>query len=309
MLLVLVLLAGAGLARLGGPGVQPKATTRTLAAAARPPAAPPLSYSFAGLKAHGQQPLDVHAEAGIVVDLDSRTVLWALAPSRHRAPASLTKMTTAMVALDHTSAGRVLTVPSGAAAMPPDRMGLGAGEQVSVEDLLYGLFLDSGNDAAETLGTRIMPWGRFVQAMNQKVRWLGLHDTRFVNPSGLDAAGQYSSAYDLAVIGGYLELHYPLLARVAATREKVIPASAGHKAFDTYNLDKMLRMYPGATGLKTGFTDNAGGCLVATATRGGRHLLAVVLGSDVFFTDAVRMLDYGFSVVPGGAGGGQPAAN
>ncbi|MGH7777733.1 MAG: D-alanyl-D-alanine carboxypeptidase family protein [Candidatus Dormibacterales bacterium] len=278
-----------------------------VAAATRAGGPASVSYGFAWLRRHGQPALDVHAAAAIVVDLDTRTVLWALSPDLRRAPASLTKMVTAMVALDHASPQQVLTVPAAAAAMPPDRMGLGEGDRVTVEDLLYGVFLDSGNDAAETLGTRILPWGRFVQVMNEKVKQLGLTGTRFVNPTGLDAPGHYSTAYDLAVIGGYLEEHYPLLARVAETREKWMSAGPGHKAFDLRTLDKMLAIYPGATGLKTGFTDNAGGCLVATATRGGRHLLAVVLGSDVFFTDATRMLDYGFSVTPTAPGRGPTA--
>lgn len=280
---------------------RPASTPATPAAAARATARPPLGFSFKGLDARTGATVAVRARSGILVDLDTRTVLWAREQDARRAPASLTKMVTAMVALDHASPDQVLTVPREAAAMPPDRMGLRAGEKVTVREALYGLFLDSGNDAATTLATRILRWGRFVADMNAKVRALGLHDTRFVNATGLDATGHFSTAYDLAVIGGYLEAHYPLLARIAATPEKVIPATATHRAFDARNLNKMLTIYPGATGLKTGFTDFAGGCLVASATRAGRHLLAVVLGSDVFFTDAVHLLDYGFSRPPGPA--------
>lgn len=269
-----------------------------LAAAPSKPVEPALSYSFGWLDAHPSPPLPVAARAAIVVDLDSKRVLWARNPFAARAPASLTKMVTAMVALDHTSPDALLRVPPAAAAMPPDRMGLKAGNLISVRDLLYGVFLLSANDAAETLAESILRPDRFLAAMNAKVARLGLRQTHFVNATGLDAPGHQSSSYDLAVIGGWLETHYPLLAQIAATKQHYIPATAGHGPFDTYTLNKMLTLYPQATGLKTGFTDQAGGCLVATAVRGGRHLLAVVLGSPIFFTDARRLLDYGFSVHP-----------
>jgi D-alanyl-D-alanine carboxypeptidase (penicillin-binding protein 5/6) len=179
--------------------------------------------------------------------------------------------------------------------MEPDVMGLSAGEVVTVEDLLYGLFLDSGNDAAETLARAIIPRSRFLAEMNAKARLLGLADTSFVNPTGLDAPGHYSSAHDLAVVAGYLETRYPRLAAIASAKERRIPATAGHKAFDPRNLNKLVWNYAGADGLKTGFTDAAGGCVAGSATRGGRHLLVLVMGSAVFFTEAERLLDYGFS--------------
>jgi D-alanyl-D-alanine carboxypeptidase (penicillin-binding protein 5/6) len=179
--------------------------------------------------------------------------------------------------------------------MEPDVMGLSAGEVVSVRDLMYGLFLDSGNDAAETLAQTILPRDRFLAAMNAKVAGWGLKDTHFTNPSGLDAEGLHSTAYDLSVIAAHLQLEHPELIEIAGTKEHPIAGTSQHKAFDPYSLNKLLWQYPGATGLKTGFTDDAGGCVAGTATRNGRHLVAIVLGSDVFFTDAGRLLDYGFS--------------
>ena len=260
--------------------------------AGRAPAAAPYYSGFA--PALGPD-LGLAAEAAILVDLDARRVLWAKDAGSRRAPASLAKMMTAMVAVDLAGLDRRLTVPEEATGVVPNLMGLEPGDQVTVREVLYGLFLDSGNDAAETLGQAILPRARFIAEMNARARAWGLRDTAFSNPSGLDDAGLTTTPYDLAVIAGHLESGYPALMEIAGTRSQSIPATSAHHAYAPYSLNKLLWTYPGATGLKTGFTDDAGGCVVATATRGGRHLIAVVMHSDVFFTDAARLLDYGFS--------------
>ncbi len=275
---------------------QTRTATRAVGRVVAAPTAPPAFYSTAFAEARPAPALGVTAKAGILVDLDARRVLWERSSREQRAPASLTKMVTAMVALDHAALDSKVVVPDAAVHVEPDVMGLSAGEVVSVRELLYGLFLDSGNDAAETLARTLMPRDRFLALMNAKAAGWGLGDTHFVNPSGLDSAGHRSTAYDLAVIAGHLELEHPELMQIAGTREHPIPGTSEHKAFDPHNLNKLLWQYPGATGLKTGLTDDAGGCVAASATRGGRHLVAIVLDSDVFFTDAIRLLDYGFSI-------------
>jgi D-alanyl-D-alanine carboxypeptidase (penicillin-binding protein 5/6) len=178
-------------------------------------------------------------------------------------------------------------------------MGLSAGEQLTVREILYGLFLDSGNDAAEALASGIVPRDRFIRQMNQKAKSIGLTASHFVNPSGLDAPGHGMSAHDLVHTAAYLDAYYPELAAIAATRSIAIAATATHKAFYPQNLNGLLFSYPGATGLKTGLTDNAGGCMLATATRDGRHLIAVVMNdTGRSAADAATLLDYGFSVHP-----------
>jgi D-alanyl-D-alanine carboxypeptidase (penicillin-binding protein 5/6) len=123
--------------------------------------------------------------------------------------------------------------------------------------------------------------------------------THFVTPSGLDAPGHVMSAHDLAHVAAYLDEYYPALAAIASTKELAISATADHKAFYPHNLNPLLWSYPGATGLKTGLTDNAGGCIVATATRDGRHLIAVVMNATMHSAaDATALLNYGFSVAP-----------
>ncbi len=256
------------------------------------------AFSNYWLATHPQPPLPIHGEAMYLVDLDTRMVIWQKDPETMRAPASLTKLVTAMVAVDDAgSLDRVIEVTPQATQVVPSVMGLTAGERLTVRQLLDGLFLDSGNDAAEALATGIVPRDRFLEQMNLKAGSIGLSNSHFTNPSGLDAAGHGMSAHDLVHVAAFLDRYYPELAAIAGTKDVAIPAAADHKAFYPHNLNRLLWSYPGATGLKTGLTDNAGGCMLATATRGGRHLIVVVLNDTGRSTaDAATLLDYGFSV-------------
>jgi D-alanyl-D-alanine carboxypeptidase (penicillin-binding protein 5/6) len=210
-----------------------------------------------------------------------------------------------MVAVDDAgSLDHIVEVTRQATQVVPSVMGLTAGEQLTVRELIDGLLLDSGNDAAEALATGIVPRDRFIRQMNQKAKSIGLTASHFVTPSGLDAPGHGMSAHDLVHTAAYFDTYYPELAVIAATRDVAIPATATHKAFYPHNLNRLLWSYPGATGLKTGLTDNAGGCMLATATRGGRHLIAVVLNATGYSTnDASILLDYGFGTHPARAFG------
>jgi D-alanyl-D-alanine carboxypeptidase (penicillin-binding protein 5/6) len=254
-------------------------------------------FSNLWLAVNPQPALAIHGQAAYLVDLDTRQVMWARDPETSRAPASLTKLITAMVAVDDAgSLDRVVLVGKEVTTVVPSVMGLSAGERVTVRELLDGLFLDSGNDAAEALASGIVPRDRFVRQMNQKAKSIGLSASHFVNPSGLDAPGHGMSAHDLAHAAAYLDQYYPALAAIASTKDVAIPATSQHKAFYPHNLNPMLWSYPGATGLKTGLTDAAGGCVIATATRGNRHLIAVVLNATHHSADdATLLLNYGFS--------------
>ncbi|HEX9476591.1 MAG TPA: D-alanyl-D-alanine carboxypeptidase family protein [Candidatus Dormibacteraeota bacterium] len=259
-------------------------------------------FDFSGiwLAINAQPSLPIHGQAAYLVDLDARTVLWARDPETSRAPASLTKLITAMVAADDAgSLDRVVVVAKEATQVIPSVMGLSPGERLTVRELLDGLFLDSGNDAAEALARGIVPYDRFIRQMNQKAKSIGLTASHFVNPSGLDAPGHGMSAHDLAHTAAYLDQYYPALAAIAGTKDVAIPATMQHKAFYPHNLNPILWTYPGATGLKTGLTDDAGGCIVATATRNGRHLVAVVLNATRHSADdATVLLNYGFNTHP-----------
>jgi D-alanyl-D-alanine carboxypeptidase (penicillin-binding protein 5/6) len=257
-------------------------------------------FSSLWLAANPQPSLPIHGQAAYLVDLDTRQVMWARDPETSRAPASLTKLITAMVAVDDAgSLDRTVVVAKEAVQVIPSVMGLSAGEILSVRQLLDGLFLDSGNDAAEALARGIVPRDRFIRQMNQKAKSIGLTASHFVNPSGLDATGHGMSAHDLAHAAAYLDQYYPELASIADTKDVAIAATSQHKAFYPHNLNPMLWSYAGATGLKTGLTGDAGGCIVATATRDGRHLIAVVLNATLHSAaDATVLLNYGFSIKP-----------
>ena len=243
----------------------------------------------------------IKARAAILVDLDSGATLFSRGEHGRLAPASLTKVVTVLTALDILGLDQVVTVPASINQLPWDstRMGLRAGERLTVRELMYGIFLNSGNDAAITLSEVAMPRAAFVDRMNAKAAALGMSDSRFVNPIGLDDPGLYSSAADLAKAAIALRSSFPEVAAIAAVPAITLPASATHHALRLYNLNDLIRKYPGATGLKTGWTGRAGGCLIATATRDGRHLLAVVMGSPRVFDEAAALLDYGFASPPG----------
>ena len=237
------------------------------------------------------------ARSAIVMDLDTGTTLFQLDPHGRHAPASLTKVVTALVALDDLRLDQLITVPASINQLPWDstRMGLRVGERLTVRELLYGLFLNSGNDAAITLSEAVTPRPAFMARMNAKAAALGMADTHFVNPIGLDDPAHYSSAADLARAAVELTRRFPTVAAMASIASLTLPATSTHHAYALHNLNDLVRKYPGATGLKTGWTGRAGGCLIATATREGQHLLVVVMGSPRVFEEAAALLDYGFA--------------
>ena len=243
----------------------------------------------------------IDAQEIVIVNLDTGRFLWQSNARAAWAPASLTKIFTAMVAVDLMGLNTTVTVPASISQLPADStlMGLTPGERVTVRELMYGVFLNSGNDAAETLASAVTARSVFIADMNAKAARLGLRTTHFENPTGLDAAGHYSSAYDLAIASAYLESHYGSLVSIAATPSITIPATATHKAFNLVSLDKLLWTYPGTYGLKTGWTDAALGCLITTSNRGGHRLLAVLLGAPAgtAYAQMPKVLDYGFELI------------
>ena len=265
-------------------------------------------FSKDWLASHPQPAVDVKGESAILVDVGTHQVLWERDPHSVRAPASLAKLVTAMVVADHVSSlNQRVRVPPEADVKAIQQiepastvMGLNAGEVLTVRELLTGLFLRSGNDAAEALARGIgIPRGRFIGLMNDKARAIGMSDSHFTTPVGLDDPGMKSTTYDLAVVAYAIDTRYPDLAAIADEPEMHLPATSTHKQFDGVNwLHSFFGNYPGATGMKTGYTDDAGGCTVTTASRGNRRLIAVVMHSSVFVTDAEHLLDYGFSVRP-----------
>lgn len=241
----------------------------------------------------GESP-QLSAPAGALFDLGSGRLLLEVGARERRPIASVTKVMTAMVVMDHAAPRDIVTVTSTMAAQSGAALGLRPGERIAIRDLLYALLLQSANDAAVALAEHVAGGvERFVAMMNRRARELGLEDTRFASPNGLDDAG-YSTAADLAVITVHA-LRHPTIARAVATRFRSIPAPEGEER-QVQNRNALLWLYPGAVGVKTGWTSAAGFCLVAAAERRGLRLGSVVLGApQEAFSDAVALLDHGFA--------------
>lgn len=235
----------------------------------------------------------VSSRAALLMDARTGQVLWEENGYMRRAPASTTKILTAYLALRQGRMTDPVTVSVRAAATPGSRMHLVAGEVYLLRDLLTGLLLRSGNDAAEAIAEHLGGGDsrRFIAGMNAAAYRLGALNTRFENPHGLTATGHYSSAYDLALLAR-AAFGDPRFARRVGTRETVLETPRGKRQL--HNTNALLGSFPGADGVKTGTTDAAGNCLVASATRSGWRLIAVVLKSRDRYGDAARILSYGF---------------
>lgn len=230
--------------------------------------------------------LEVSATAAVLMDADMGQVLYEKNSDRQMLIASTTKIMTALVVLEHAAPDDVITVT-------PDHMAEGssmylrAGETVRVEELLYGLLLCSGNDAALALTECAGGLTPFVALMNEKAAALGMAHTSFANPNGLDADGHYSTARDMAVLAA-AAVENPTFRRICSSRSVTI----GQRTMENHN--RLLRQVEGCVGLKTGYTRAAGRTLVSCAERDGCRLVAVTLQDGNDWADHAALYDYGF---------------
>lgn len=262
----------------------------------------PLTLCPARARAAAPVEPDVTAVAAAVVELPSGAILWGRDIHAQRAPASITKMMTALVAADLAPLDTNVTVQE-SDLVGEASMGLVSGETLTVEALLYGMLLPSGNDAAtalaRTLGrqpgdtTPAQSVQHFVDKMNAKAKTLGAKETHFTNPHGLDEPGHLTSAADLALIAAAFAAN-PTLMRIAGS---VTYDGFGHTLHTTNKLLYDGR-YPSVIGGKTGQTENAGYTLVEISSHGGRQMLSIELGTtaDAFWTDAIHLLSYGYAL-------------
>ena len=243
-------------------------------------------------RAGAPTPPIVQARAAVVLEVATGSVLYAKSAHERLPPASLTKMATAMVALERAEPERSI-VASARSMVEPAVIGLDPGDRLPLREALYGLLLNSGNDVAlaiaETLGDGSIT--TYVGWMNMLVRSLGLADTHFANPHGLDIGEHYSSAYDMAVVGRTL-MRQPLLRSIVSERRHDYD---GPPLWAFRNINRFLATYPGADGIKTGYEIRAGRCLAASATRNGRQLIVVVLNSEDYVADSATLMNYGFA--------------
>jgi serine-type D-Ala-D-Ala carboxypeptidase (penicillin-binding protein 5/6) len=308
-LLAVVLSKSGGDGRGGGPastaaakGARPKTVVKpTLSAIGLPLGKPALSLRGLGLPQEDAVHIAFHhpPRAGILFDLDTGQVLWQHNPDTRLRIASLTKMMTALLTVEAEPPSARVLVTKAAVDSAGSKVGvLPLGRHVRLETMLYGLLLPSGNDAAIALGQHVAgSIASFVKRMNERAAQLGMGCTRYSSPSGYVDAANFSCAADLAVLARVDE-QQPRLARIVRTLSKQLPLPIkGGKVYLYNNNPLLIYHYPGATGLKTGFTDAAGRCLVATAERGGVRLGVVVLHSRNPGTQARQLLDRAFQGV------------
>lgn len=245
------------------------------------------------------------AVSGILIEANSGRIIYEKEKDKQVAVASMTKMVAQIIILENIEAGKikwddVITVSKNAEEMGGSQIYLQQGEKMTVEDLMKGISMASGNDATVAMAEVISGTEeRFVKLMNQKVKELGLKNTAFKNCTGLDEEGHYSSAYDMAMIARELVVNHPEILRFSSMYEDYLREDTTNK-FWLVNTNKLVRFYEGADGLKTGHTDAAQYCLAATAKRKGVRLIGIVLGvpnSKVRNTQAMQLLDYGFNNV------------
>ena len=231
----------------------------------------------------------------VVFDARSGRVLWEKRPHERRQVASTTKIMTALLALRKLGPHEVVTVDRSVPRVPLVREGLRAGEQVEAWKLLYGTLLYSGNDSA--LALAIAAGGcrpAFVAMMNDEAKRLGLRDTHFRSPSGVEDADNYSSAWDMAALTR-VAMRNARFRAIVRTKRKEVPWAAPTYSKIYINKNLMLTRYPGANGVKTGWTTKAKHCLVASVRRNGLWLIAVVLGADDSYGDVKKLFAYGFA--------------
>jgi D-alanyl-D-alanine carboxypeptidase (penicillin-binding protein 5/6) len=251
-----------------------------------------LALFAAGLASAAEDPFPGAGEA-YLVKRDGR-LLWARAADRRLPPASLAKMMTALLALERGALDEVATVGPGAARATGTRLHLRAGERLRASDLLAATVIRSANDACRALAEHLAgSAGAFVAQMNRRAGALGMADTRFADPCGHDRPDQYTTASDLVVLAEVL-LRQPEYLRLARTPSLKIRTVDGRRSFAFSNTNALLGRYEGAVGLKTGYTSQAGNCLVALAERNGVRVLVVLLNAPNRWWNAVGLLNQAF---------------
>ncbi len=212
-----------------------------------------------------------------------------------RPMASTTKLMTALVAAERLEADATVAVPDGAVPVEGTQLGLRAGQPITVRDLLAGLLLESGNDAANALALTVSDsYDAFATLMNERARTIGMTDSRFVTPSGLDADGHAASARDMALLGG-AALDEPIVSELCASKSATLDLDGRRVTVTNHN--KLLRLMDGCVGMKTGFTKKSGRCLVSAAVRDGITVVVATLNGGDYWNDHMALYDYAFSLI------------
>jgi serine-type D-Ala-D-Ala carboxypeptidase (penicillin-binding protein 5/6) len=247
-------------------------------------------------------PADVSADAWVVADLDSGAVIAAKDPHGRHRPASIIKVLVAMASINAFNLNKPVAGTAEDAAAEGTKVGVDAGGTYSVNQLLHGLLMHSGNDAAHALAMQLGGMQQALEKINVLAAKLGGQDTRVATPSGLDGPGMSTSAYDIALFYRYAWRN-PAFADIVATRTFDFPGHGDHPGYELENDNQLLYKYQGALGGKTGYTDDAGQTFVGAANHDGRRLVAILLHGTrqpiAPWEQAAHLLDYGFSTAVG----------
>lgn len=237
----------------------------------------------------------INSRIGIIYDRKSGKVIWGKNENKRSAMASTTKIMTCIVVIENADLNAEVKVSAKAAGTCGSRLGLKKDDKITIKDLLYGLMLRSGNDAAVALAEYV---GKdkegFANLMNKKAKELGLKDTHFVTPHGLDDPEHYTTAYELAKIADYA-LKNEMFAKIVGTKEHTININGYAKQL--CNTNELLGYLQGVSGVKTGFTNNAGRCLVTSVNRNDFEIITVVLGADtkkIRTADSINLIEYAY---------------
>ena len=247
-------------------------------------------------------PGDISAEAWVVADLDSGAIIAARDPHGRHRPASVIKVLVAMASLRELNLNKAVDGTPDDIAAEGTKVGVAPGGTYTVNQLLHGLLMHSGNDAAHALAMQLGGMQTALEKLNMLAGKLGGRDTRAATPSGLDGPGMSTSAYDIGLFYRYAWQN-PTFADIVHTRTFDFPGHAEHPGYQLENDNQLLYHYPGALGGKTGYTDDAGQTFVGAANRDGRRLMAVLLHGTrqpiAPWQQAAHLLDYGFATAPG----------
>ncbi|MBI4037930.1 D-alanyl-D-alanine carboxypeptidase [Candidatus Curtissbacteria bacterium] len=235
-------------------------------------------------------PSSLSTRSTVVIDAKTGIVLFEKEPNLRHLPASTTKLMTALVALEKCSPGDIVTVKT--INKDGTQMGLELGDKITVENLLYGMLINSGNDAAYALATSCAGSLReFTIAMNQKAKELGMTNTKFDNPAGFDSRSQFSTAKDLAKLAK-VAVANPLLAKIVSTQTTVVNDTNGTKTYLLENVNKLLGQVEGLEGIKTGQTEGSLEILLSKTTRNGNTIIIAILGSEDRFGETKSLIDW-----------------
>lgn len=256
-----------------------------------------LLFNICFFQSFAESQFDISAKSAVVICAETGEVIYSKNMNECLSMASTTKIMTAILALEYGVDDEYITVTKDMISVEGTSMGLKDGDSVSLKTLVKGMLLESGNDAANAVANIVggdIP--SFVEMMNEKAQEIGMYSTSFETPSGLDGENHYSTAFDMAILGAYA-INNPEFRSICSAESMVVYYGLPPYRRVLTNHNKLLSMYEGAFGIKTGFTKKSGRCLVSAVEKEGKTLVAVTLNAPDDWNDHIKMYDYAFEKV------------